>query len=68
MRRCEQADGASLKELVYRARFLVARALEAQGLVDDAVIALETMLSPRVGTVMHIKVGHRAEPLLPRVG
>ena len=53
----EQAEGASLKELVYRARFLVARALEAQGFVDDAVIALETMLSPRVGTVMHIKVG-----------
>ena len=53
----EQAEGASLKELVYRARFLVARALEAQGLVDDAIIELETMLSPRVGTVMHIKVG-----------
>ena len=53
----EQAEGASLKELVYRARFLVARALEAQGFVDDAIIALETMLSPRVGTVMHIKVG-----------
>jgi len=53
----EQAEGASLKELVYRARFLVARALEAQGFVDDAIISLETMLSPRVGTVMHIKVG-----------
>ena len=47
----------SLKELVYRARFLVARALEAQGFVDDAIIELETMLSPRVGTVMQIKVG-----------
>ncbi len=51
------AEAAALKEHVYRARFLVARALEAQGLVDDAVIELETLLSPRVGTVMQIKVG-----------
>ena len=53
----DQAEAAALKELVYRARFLIARALESQGLVDDAIIELETLLSPRVGTVMHIKVG-----------
>src|SRR5215213_2706625 len=53
----EHADAASLKELAYRARFLIARALESQGLVDDAIITLETLLSPRVGNVLQIKVG-----------
>ncbi len=53
----EQAEQASLKELAYRARFLIARSLEAQGFVDDAIIELETLLSPRVGNVMQIKVG-----------
>ena len=51
------AEAAALKELAYRARFLVARALEAQGLIDDAIIELETLLSPRVGNVLQIKVG-----------
>lgn len=51
------AEAASLKEHAYRARFLIARALEAQGLVDDAVIELEALLTPRVGNVLHIKVG-----------
>ena len=45
-RRVEQAEAASLKELAYRARFLIARALEAQGMIDDAVIELETLLLP----------------------
>ncbi len=53
----QDAETASLKEHAYRARFLVARALEAQGLVDDAVIELETLLTPRVGNVLQIKVG-----------
>jgi tetratricopeptide (TPR) repeat protein len=53
----EAAEGAALKEHTYRARFLVARALEAQGLVDDAVIELEALLTPRVGNVLQIKVG-----------
>ncbi len=53
----EQAEAASLKELVYRGRFLIARALESQGMVDDAIIELETLLSPRVGNVLQIKVG-----------
>jgi tetratricopeptide (TPR) repeat protein len=53
----EQAEAAALKELAYRARFLIARALEVQGMVDDAIIELETMLSPRVGNVLQIKVG-----------
>jgi tetratricopeptide (TPR) repeat protein len=53
----EAAEGAALKEHAYRARFLIARALEAQGLVDDAVIELEALLTPRVGNVLQIKVG-----------
>jgi tetratricopeptide (TPR) repeat protein len=52
----EAAEAASLKEHIYRARFLVSRALEAQGLIDDAVIELESLLSPRVGNVLQIKV------------
>ncbi len=51
------AEAASLKEHAYRARFLIARALEAQGIVDDAVIELESLLSPRIGNVLQIKVG-----------
>jgi tetratricopeptide (TPR) repeat protein len=53
----EMAVAASLKELAYRSRFLLARALEAQGMVDDAIIELEGLLSPRVGNVLQIKVG-----------
>jgi tetratricopeptide (TPR) repeat protein len=53
----EQADAASLKDLAYRGRFLIARALEAQGMLDDAIIALEPLLTPRVGNVLQIKVG-----------
>ena len=53
----DTAEAASLKEHTYRARFLVARALEAQGLIDDAVIELEALLTPRVGNVLQIKVG-----------
>ena len=53
----EAAEAASLKEHTYRARFLIARALEAQGLIDDAVIELEALLTPRVGNVLQIKVG-----------
>ena len=53
----EAAEAAALKEHVYRARFLVARSLEAQGLVDDAIIELETLFSPRVGSVLQIRVG-----------
>jgi tetratricopeptide (TPR) repeat protein len=53
----EQAQAAALRELAYRAHFLVARALEAQGFFDDAIIELETLLSPRVGNVLQIKVG-----------
>ncbi len=53
----DAAEAASLKEHTYRARFLVARALEAQGLIDDAVIELEALLTPRVGNVLQIKVG-----------
>jgi tetratricopeptide (TPR) repeat protein len=53
----EQAEAASLREHIYRARFLISRALESQGLVDDAIIELETLLSPRVGNVMQIRVG-----------
>jgi tetratricopeptide (TPR) repeat protein len=53
----ELAETASLKELAYRGRFLIARALEVQGMVNDAIIELETLLSPRVGNVLQIKVG-----------
>jgi tetratricopeptide (TPR) repeat protein len=53
----EAAEAAALREHAYRARFLIARSLEAQGLVDDAVIELEALLSPRIGNVLQIKVG-----------
>jgi tetratricopeptide (TPR) repeat protein len=53
----DAAETASLRELAYRARFLIARSLESQGLVDDAIILLETLVSPRVGNVLQIKVG-----------
>ncbi len=53
----ELADAASLKELAYRARYLVARALEAQGFFDDAIIELEAMVTPRVTGVMHVRAG-----------
>ena len=53
----DAAESAALKEHTYRARFLIARALEAQGLIDDAVIELEALLTPRVGNVLQIKVG-----------
>ena len=51
------AEAASLKEHTYRARFLIARALEAQGMIDDAIIELEALLSPHVGNVLQIKSG-----------
>ena len=57
-----------LKELAYRARFLLARALEAQGLVDDAVIELETLLTPRVGQRAPDQGRHRAGPVLQDPG
>jgi tetratricopeptide (TPR) repeat protein len=53
----EQAEAASLKELAYRGRLLIARALEVQGMLDDAIIELEALLSPRIGNVLQIKVG-----------
>jgi transcriptional regulator with XRE-family HTH domain len=53
----ELAQAASLRELAYRAQFLIARALESQGMVDDAIIQLESLFSPRVGNVLQIKVG-----------
>ena len=51
----------------YRARSSIARALEAQGFVDDAIIELESCSRPHVGTVPADQGRHRAEPLLPRV-
>ena len=53
----ELAEAASLKDLVYRARYLLARSLEAQGFVDDAIIELESLIVPMTGGVMRIKAG-----------
>jgi len=53
----ELAEAASLKDLAYRARYLVARALEAQGFFDDAIIELETLVAPRVTGVLHVRAG-----------
>ncbi len=53
----ELAEAASLKDLVYRARYLLARALEAQGFVDDAIIELESLIVPLTGGITRIKAG-----------
>ena len=51
----ERASVASQDELVFRGRFIIARALEGQGSIDDAILELEPLVSSRQGGVLRIK-------------
>jgi tetratricopeptide (TPR) repeat protein len=51
----ERASVASQDELVFRGRFIIARALEGQGNIDDAVLELEPLVRSRQGGVLRIK-------------
>jgi tetratricopeptide (TPR) repeat protein/DNA-binding XRE family transcriptional regulator len=51
----ERARVASQDELVFRGRYIVARALEGQGSVDDAILELEPLVHSRQGGVLRIK-------------
>jgi tetratricopeptide (TPR) repeat protein len=51
----DRATVASQDELVFRGRFIVARALEGQGSIDDAILELEPLVRSRQGGVLRIK-------------
>jgi transcriptional regulator with XRE-family HTH domain len=50
-----RARASSQGELVFRARFLVARALEGQGSLDDAILELEPLVATKEGGVLRLK-------------
>jgi transcriptional regulator with XRE-family HTH domain/Tfp pilus assembly protein PilF len=51
----DRAQRTSQDELAYRARFLMARALEGQGAYDDAILELEPLVAARDGGLVRIK-------------
>jgi transcriptional regulator with XRE-family HTH domain/TolA-binding protein len=51
----DRATVASQEALVYRGRFLIARALEGQGNLDDAILELENLVRPGEGGLLRIK-------------
>jgi transcriptional regulator with XRE-family HTH domain len=51
----ERAAVASQDELVFRGRYIVARALEGQGSLDDAILELENLVYSRQGGLFRIK-------------
>jgi len=51
----ERASVASQDDLVFRGRFIVARALEGQGNIDDAILELEDLVYARKGGLLRIK-------------
>jgi transcriptional regulator with XRE-family HTH domain len=51
----ERAEGASQDDLAFRGRFVIARALEGQGSLDDAILELEPLVYSRQGGVLRIK-------------
>lgn len=51
----DRASVASQDELVFRGRFIIARALEGQGSIDDAILELEPLVRSRQGGVLRIK-------------
>lgn len=53
----ERVDSCNIEDLSQRARFLQARAQEALGNTEDAIIELEDLLGSRATGVMRIKVG-----------
>jgi tetratricopeptide (TPR) repeat protein len=50
-----RAESASQDELAFRGHFIVARALEGQGNLDDAILELEPLVYSRQGGVLRIK-------------
>ena len=56
----------SQDELVFRARYIIARALEGQGNLDDAILELEPLVYARQGGLLRIKCAIAMVPLLPR--
>jgi len=53
----ERAQASSLTELADRGRYLYARALEAEGQLDDAIIELETVATEATSGLLRIKAG-----------
>jgi transcriptional regulator with XRE-family HTH domain len=51
----ERAQVVSQDELVFRGRYIIARALEGQGNVDDAILELENLVYARQGGLLRIK-------------
>src|SRR3954471_6284789 len=51
----DRATTGSQDDLVYRGRFLAARALEGQGELDDAILELEPLVDARQGGLLRIK-------------
>jgi transcriptional regulator with XRE-family HTH domain len=51
----ERATVGSQDELVFRGRYLIARALEGQGSIDDAILELENLVYSRKGGLLRIK-------------
>jgi transcriptional regulator with XRE-family HTH domain len=51
----DRATTGSQDELVFRGRYLVARALEGQGNMDDAILELEPLVASRQGGLLRIK-------------
>lgn len=51
----DQAIDRAFHDLLPRAQFLVARALEVQGSVDDAILELEPLVDARDGGILRIK-------------
>lgn len=51
----DRARSISRSEMVDRAQYLVARALEQQGSIDDAILELEPLVSTPVGSLLGVK-------------
>lgn len=51
----DRASVASQDELVFRGRYIVARALEGQGNLDDAILELEGLVYARQGGLLRVK-------------
>ena len=51
----DRATLASQPELAYRGRFVIARALEGQGSLDDAILELEPLVEAKTGGVLRIR-------------
>ena len=63
----ERATVGSQDELAFRGHFIIARALEGQGNIDDAILELEPLVYSRQSGAAAHQVRDRAVPVLPRV-